>query len=153
MNTNTVKRGDVYYIHRYDTLGSEQRTGRPAVIVSNDKANESSTVYEVCFLTLQEKTPLPTHVTIHQGTCKNSTILCEQITTITEERLGDMMCTLPENVMTQVNKALLVSLGLSHETTVNSSSDNLIAENNRLREKAGMFETMYNNLLDKLVSR
>ena len=43
-----MKRGEIYYIEStYRETGSEQRGGRPAVIVSNDKNNENSEVVEV----------------------------------------------------------------------------------------------------------
>ena len=36
-----MKRGEIYYIEStYRETGSEQRGGRPAVIVSNDKNND-----------------------------------------------------------------------------------------------------------------
>ena len=42
-----MKRGEIYYIEStYRETGSEQRGGRPAVIVSNDKNNENSEVVE-----------------------------------------------------------------------------------------------------------
>ena len=38
-----IKRGDIYYIESgYATVGSEQRPGRPAIVVSNDRNNEHS---------------------------------------------------------------------------------------------------------------
>ena len=38
-----MKRGEIYYIEStYRETGSEQRGGRPAVIVSNDKNNETN---------------------------------------------------------------------------------------------------------------
>ena len=45
-----MKRGEIYYIEStYRETGSEQRGGRPAVIVSNDKNNENSEVVEVVY--------------------------------------------------------------------------------------------------------
>lgn len=42
-----MKRGQIYYIEsNHQEIGSEQRAGRPAVIVSNDKNNENSTTVE-----------------------------------------------------------------------------------------------------------
>ena len=50
----SFKRGEIYYIESsFATTGSEQRPGRPAVIVSNDKNNEHSTTAEVVYLTTQ----------------------------------------------------------------------------------------------------
>ena len=148
-----ISRGEVYYITpRSDTVGSEQRSGRPAVIVSNNTANEHSPVVEICYLTLQEKTKLPTHVYIDRGSCTNSIILCEQITSVSKERVGDYMCTLPDSVMDSVDRAIIISLGLEytieHETVITStpakkeipkstleSLDKLRVEKNALEEQ------------------
>ena len=52
-----MKRGQIYYIEsNHQEIGSEQRAGRPAVIVSNDKNNENSTPVEVVYMTTQQKT-------------------------------------------------------------------------------------------------
>ena len=60
-----MKRGEIYYIEStYRETGSEQRGGRPAVIVSNDKNNENSEVVEVVYMTTKPKNDLPTHVFI-----------------------------------------------------------------------------------------
>lgn len=111
---NKISRGEVYYISSYPTTGSEQRSGRPAVIVSNDMNNEYSSTVEICYMTLQEKTKLPTHVFVDRGACINSTILCEQVTTVSKERVGEYMCTLPDDILDAVDKALIVSLGLDY---------------------------------------
>lgn len=112
---NKISRGEVFYItSRFDTVGSEQRSGRPAVIVSNNINNEFSPVVEICYLTLQEKTELPTHVFVDRGACVNSLILCEQITSVSKDRLGDYMCKLPDDIMDAVDKALIESLGLNY---------------------------------------
>lgn len=76
---NEVKRGDIYYIvNNYQEEGSEQRAGRPAVVVSNDKGNQHSNVIEVVYLTTQPKTDLPTHIDIKSAN-RPSIALCEQI--------------------------------------------------------------------------
>lgn len=114
-DSRVISRGEIYYItSRNDSTGSEQRSGRPAVIVSNNFCNDSSPVLEVCYLTLKEKTKLPTHVFIDRGACENSTILCEQVTSVAIERIGDFMCRLPDDLMDAVDKALVVSLGLQY---------------------------------------
>ena len=186
MNTvNTkISRGEVYYIKSiYPAVGSEQRSGRPAVIVSNNLNNEHSKCVEICYLTLQEKTPLPTHVLIDRGECENSTILCEQVTTVSTERLGDYMCRVPDDIMDKVDKALVVSLGLdylmsgednSNKTSNFDSKDAQIKElmhhldctrkelelakeaNATIKEKAAnaiMYERMYNDILERLTRR
>ena len=109
-----MKRGEVYYIEPYDKsgIGSEQRAGRPAVIVSNDKCNEYSEVLEVVYLTTQPKADLPTHVTI-RSTPRESTALCEQITSVSTSRFGDMVCRLSKDELVNIEIGCLISLDLS----------------------------------------
>jgi mRNA interferase MazF len=106
-----MKRGDIYFIQTAPTTGSEQRAGRPAVIVSNDYANEHSEVVEVVYLTTQPKTDLPTHILTRSAT-QPSTILCEQINSVSKQRIGDYVGTLNDKEIQQLNIALTISLGL-----------------------------------------
>ena len=130
MSTSTRKfmRGEIYYVYSFPTCGHEQRSGRPAVIVSNNENNAHSEVVEVCYLTLKEKTPLPTHITINQGPCINSTILCEQITSVAVDRIGDYMCRIPEELEEALNKALMASLNLLPILKVTSISGHEVLE-------------------------
>ena len=110
-----ISRGEVFYItSHYDSVGSEQKSGRPAVVVSNDMCNEYSPVIEICYMTLQVKKPMPTHVFVDRGQCINSTVLCEQVTSVSRDRIGEYMCTLPDDIMDAVDKAIVVSLGLDY---------------------------------------
>ena len=59
-----VRRGDIWYISPGTTVGSEQHSGRPAVVVSSDAANAHSMTVEVVYFTTQPKRDMPTHVTI-----------------------------------------------------------------------------------------
>lgn len=108
-----IMRGEIYYIYEKPVTGSEQRSGRPAIIVSNDICNATSQVVEVVYLTLRRKPPIPTHVIIHSGPCANSTVLCEQITSVDVSRIGDYMCRIPEDLEEALDNALKVSLSLS----------------------------------------
>jgi len=81
-----MKRGQIYYVRsNYREEGSEQRGGRPAVIVSNDKNNANSNTVEVVYMTTKPKTDLPTHVYI-ESALRPSTLLCEQISTVSADR-------------------------------------------------------------------
>lgn len=186
--TRKFTRGEIYYIHSFPTCGSEQRSGRPAIIVSNNENNTHSEVIEVCYLTLKEKNPLPTHVFIDRGPCLNSTILCEQITSVSVDRIGDYMCRIPEHLEEALNLALMTSLALTPTVKVDPKTasshvviekmsneakaelDSLRHENTALhkellrsekakaecdmyRSKAEMYERMYNDIIDRLVSR
>ncbi len=112
-----MKRGEIYYIEKpaaFRESGSEQYSGRPAIIVSNDKCNENSEVLEVVYLTTQPKTDLPTHIDIRSST-RPSIALCEQITSVGIDRFGDYIGTCTDYEMIMVDAALAISLGLNFD--------------------------------------
>ena len=83
-----IERGDIFYIglNPY-TTGCEQWSGRPGIIVSNDQNNLHSQTVEVVYCTTRHKPNLPTHTTI-LSTPYESTVLCEQVTTVDISRIG-----------------------------------------------------------------
>lgn len=107
-----MKRGEIYFIksnHREE--GSEQRADRPAVIVSNDKNNENSEVVEIVYLTTRPKADLPTHV-FTRSALSPSTILCEQVYSVSTSRIGSWIGALTESEMKALDTALAISLGI-----------------------------------------
>lgn len=108
-----IKRGDIYFIRdTRQSIGSEQRADRPAIIISNDRNNNHSSVYEVVYMTTQPKTDLPTHFIINSALC-TSTVLCEQINSVYEERIGEWIGTLTPEEMKQLDECLTVSVGIN----------------------------------------
>ena len=113
-----MKRGEIYYIKStYTEEGSEQRGDRPAVIVSNDKNNEHSATVEVVYLTTRPKTDLPTHV-LTRSSLSPSTILCEQIHTVSKSRVSTCIGKLTDNELQALDIALMISLGIDIEPVV-----------------------------------
>ena len=106
-----MKRGDIYYIQHRNTTGAEIQSGRPAIIVSNEALNATSTVLEVVFLTTQPKKELPTHVAI-RSTGVESTALCEQVNSVSLSLVGKYCGTCTIGEMKAIDAALLVSLGI-----------------------------------------
>lgn len=128
------RRGDIYYINRrsFDKpVGSEQLPGRPAIVVSNDENNEFSPTLEIVYLTTQPKTNLPTHVDI-KSSPKPSIALCEQITTIDKERVGDYLATCSEYEMMLIEAALEISLGMGNE--ISEAEEEPIRSSQKSRE-------------------
>lgn len=162
-----IYRGDIYYVVKTDfQSGSEQKSGRPAVVVSNNVNNEHSPTVEVVYCTTREKNDLPTHVKI-TSTPQMSTVLCKQVTTIDKELLGDKIgrCSTPE--IKQIDDAICVSLGINQaslaERLINPSQDyqnesgsvtaplgeynpELLAAN----VEKNTYKLMYESLLDRL---
>lgn len=111
-----IRRGEIFYIARGgDTSGSEQIAGRPAVVVSNDENNKYSGVIEVVYTTTQPKTDLPTHVTI-RSTARISTALCEQVASVSVDRVMSYIGQASEQEMKSIDIALMISLQLSGDT-------------------------------------
>ena len=112
----TVKRGEIYYADLSPVVGSEQGGIRPVLIVQNDVGNKHSpTVIAAAITSKQEKTKLPTHISVQATSCglaKDSVVLLEQVRTLDKRRLKERMGELDSSSMSQVNDALQVSLGL-----------------------------------------
>lgn len=124
--------------------------------------DDSNTV-EVVYMTTKPKTDLPTHVYI-ESALRPSTLLCEQISTVSEERIGEWIGELTESEVQDLDIALAVSLGMKCgpgqlDTDTLEHLNNLQAELDRtkaeLREaKSGPdYKLLYDQLIEKMLSR
>ena len=95
--------------------GCEMANNRPALIVSNDMCNTHSPIIQMVPLTCSKKKPLPTHVhVILDG--RHSTVLCEHICAVDKSRVQAYKGHLDEAVMSAVDRALRIQLGLEGTT-------------------------------------
>ena len=112
-----VKRGDIYYADLSPVVGSEQGGVRPVLIVQNDTGNRHSpTVIAAAITSKTDKARLPTHIELSGnsfGLTRDSIVLLEQVRTIDKRRLKEKMGRVDEDVMTKIDNAIAVSLGLS----------------------------------------
>ncbi|MCH5191155.1 MAG: type II toxin-antitoxin system PemK/MazF family toxin [Oscillospiraceae bacterium] len=112
-----VKRGDIYYADLSPVVGSEQGGVRPVLIVQNDVGNKySPTVIAAAITSQQDKSRLPTHISVNGNDCglsKDSVVLLEQVRTLDKQRLKERMGNLSRTDMNKINRALYVSFGLS----------------------------------------
>lgn len=115
-----VKRGDIYYADLRPVVGSEQGGVRPVLIIQNDLGNRySPTVICAAITSKLNKAKLPTHVALDSGNygiVKDSVILLEQVRTIDKSRLRERVCHLDDEVLKEINKALVVSFALDNDT-------------------------------------
>ena len=113
-----IRRGDIYYADLDPVVGSEQGEYRPVLIVQNNKGNKYSPTVIITPITSKLfKNPLPTHAFVPKdcGLYKNSLALAEQIRAIDRSRLVEYIGFADKSVMSRVDRALLVSIGLSPE--------------------------------------
>lgn len=116
MISTSIRRGDIYYADLSPVVGSEQGGLRPVLILQNDTGNKHSPTVIAAAITSQiNKAKLPTHIELgarSYGLSRDSVILLEQIRTIDKQRLKERMGKLDERLMTRVDNALAVSIGL-----------------------------------------
>ena len=117
-----VKRGDIFYADLRPVVGSEQGGIRPAVVVSNNRANRYSPVVTVVPLSAKiwKKRFLPTHVQIplekSSGLNKPSMALAEQVETLDKTRLGKRIGKVHDVLlMEEITVALQIQIGAYKE--------------------------------------
>ena len=110
-------RGEMYFAHLDDGIGSEQKGRRPVVIIQNDIGNTHSPTLIVAPITseIYNKSQLPTHYFLKAdyGLQKDSFILLEQIRTIDKTRIDKYIGRIPEVHIEKINHALEISIGLN----------------------------------------
>lgn len=144
-----MKRGEVYYIRAtaYPT-GSEISQGRPALIVSNDKNNTFSNTVEVVYLTSAEKKDLPTHVKARvRGVL--STVLCEQINTVSKAKIGEYVGELSVAEMQMVDIALGISIGINQAPPPNTAT----ADSSTVVVERDLYKRLYEDLLKRALDK
>lgn len=117
----SIYRGEIWLAELTDTKylkHGEQGGFRPVLIVQNNIGNRySPTVVALC-ITSKHKKDLPTHVTLPKkySDDKESIVLCEQVKTISKERLNRRLGIVSEDMMKVVDSKILFSLGLDGST-------------------------------------
>lgn len=113
-----ILRGQVYLAILTGT-GCEQRGKRPVLIIQNNIGNHFSPTTLVAPITSsKKKRNLPVHVPVESNRLyKDSVILCEQIQVMDKSRLSKKLCTLGDDVMEQVDRAVGVSFDLNGGNT------------------------------------
>ncbi len=140
-----VYRGDVFMVEDSgSTVGSEQRSGRPAVIVSNDIGNEKAEIVQIVYLTTRQKNQMPTHTKILARV--PSTAICEQVCTVSKSRLVEYIRSCTDEEMDAINECLMISLGLeTAEKGCSSDTKEII----KTRAERDVYRKLYNDLLKK----
>lgn len=165
-----IKRGDIYYIQKSPSqmaVGSEIYAARPAIVVSDDRLLNAFGTVSVVYLTTSPKADMVTHVKINCNGRK-SIALCEQINTVSTNRIGDKMGECTEQELIALEHGLMRALNLDEtsgelitdSTDINAAIDEatqgLIGENNRMSKalaEAQKDVEFYKNLYEALRER
>lgn len=105
-----IKRGDVVLVDLRGRRGFEQQGIRPCVVIQNDIGNKYANTTIIAPITTTNRNQMPTHVIIQLD--EESVVICEQLVTVDESRLMSKLSRLSEKDMKEINKAIMISLGV-----------------------------------------
>jgi mRNA interferase MazF len=110
------RRGDVYLVNFAPTIGAEVKKTRPAVVIQNDIGNRWSPITIVAAMTSRFEEPLyPTEVLVKAsegGLAIDSVVLLNQLRSVDKARLVRRLGALKSQTVREIDRALLLSLGL-----------------------------------------
>jgi mRNA interferase MazF len=109
------RRGEIWLVDLDPIRGHEQAGRRPALVLSEDLYNGGPSDLIVVLALTTRLRGLPTQVTVspsETGLASDSAILCDQIRTISKERLGRRVGTVSPSKLARVEEIVRVLLGL-----------------------------------------
>lgn len=116
MRLQEVKRGQIVMLDLPTVAGSVQNGLRPCVIISNNKANKFSPNVIAVPLTSKNKKDMPTHYALQpskvNGLKVTSTILAEQILTVSKNAIKRVIGVVEDQHIDNVNRIIKESISL-----------------------------------------
>lgn len=108
----TPKIGEVYMM-KFEGAGSEQAGWRPALVFQNNVGNTYSPNVIMLPLTSKlKKSNQPTHVVVPAegtGLARDSMVLCENPVSVSKDKLGKYLTTLPDEYMSKIAEAHILA--------------------------------------------
>jgi len=104
-----MRRGEIYRVNLDPVVGSETGKTRPALVLQNDLANRSSPTVTIVPISGRVERIYPFQVRIpagEGGLPRESKALCEQIRTVSRQRVGQRLGELPADRLREIREAL-----------------------------------------------
>jgi mRNA interferase MazF len=106
-----IERGDVYWVNFEPSLGGEIRKTRPAIVLSNNAANQALNRVQIVPITSKIDRVYPSEALVEVRGEKRKA-MADQLTTASKQRLGSKLGTLSFEDMVRVEAAIAVQLAL-----------------------------------------
>jgi mRNA interferase MazF len=106
-----MKRGEVWWVKFEASIGGETRKKRPAIIVSNNAANQFLNRVQIIPLTsnVDKLYPSETYITL-QG--KKAKAMADQLTTVSKKRLINQAGTVSNAELEGIKRVISIQLDL-----------------------------------------
>ena len=111
-----MKRGDLYLVNFEPSVSGEPARSRPAVLLTNDLANETLPHLVVAPVTSNTSREYPFDVMLPQGTCglnESSRVQLNYVRGLNRSRIGNYLGSLTALQLMDLDAKLKVHLGLS----------------------------------------
>ncbi|MBD2692853.1 type II toxin-antitoxin system PemK/MazF family toxin [Anabaena catenula] len=112
---SNISRGDIWFVDLNPVRGHEQAGKRPCLIISVDLFNQSPSGLVVVLPITSKYKGIPFHVEVNPpegGLSLQSFIKCEDVRSISVERLTNKLGVVSEQILAEVEERLRILMGL-----------------------------------------